>query len=81
MNLSNSVVVSAEVSHTFLTKYPVFSRSRETLAADETILVLCSSMTRAELEVYQQKLGIKEPLICETGAAILIPDGYYEWLS
>ena len=34
-------------------------------------------MTRAQLELAQQELGICEPFICESGAAILIPEGYF----
>ncbi len=40
-------------------------------------VVLCSSKTRAELELIQQGLGISQPFICETGAATFIPRGYF----
>lgn len=40
-------------------------------------LVFCSSRTRAELELIQQELGINQPFICENGAAVFVPRGYF----
>jgi mannosyl-3-phosphoglycerate phosphatase len=40
-------------------------------------LILCSSKTRAELELCQRNLGIKGPFISENGGAIFIPPGYF----
>src|SRR3990172_5211841 len=40
-------------------------------------LVLCSSKTRAELEVYRQRLGNHHPFIAENGGGIYIPEGYF----
>ncbi|HKT81488.1 MAG TPA: hypothetical protein VJP86_14780 [Vicinamibacterales bacterium] len=76
MGAANPVVVFADVSQAFLNRDAV-SGAGEWLAAEDIILVLCSSTTRAELEVYQQKLGIRQPLICESGAAILVPNRYF----
>lgn len=36
-------------------------------------LVLCSSKTRAEMEVLQRQLALDHPFICENGAAICFP--------
>jgi len=47
------------------------------LVPDDTALVLCSGKTRAEIEFIQQKLDIDHPFICESGGAVLIPDGYF----
>jgi len=41
------------------------------------ILVFCSSKTKAEIEFYQKKLGVKDPFIAENGGAIFIPKGYF----
>lgn len=49
------------------------------LCFDDTALVLCSSKTRAELEFVQQRLDITQPFICENGAAVLIPSGYFDF--
>ena len=43
----------------------------------EIPLILCSSKTRAELELYQKKLKIEEPFISENGGAVFIPRGYF----
>jgi mannosyl-3-phosphoglycerate phosphatase len=40
-------------------------------------LVLCSSRTRAELELFQHKLGLAHPFVCENGGATLVPQGYF----
>lgn len=40
-------------------------------------LVLCSSKTRAELEVYRKRLDNRHPFISENGGGIFIPDGYF----
>ncbi|MFC1728002.1 HAD-IIB family hydrolase [Nanoarchaeota archaeon] len=37
-------------------------------------LIICTSKTRAETEVYRKKLGIKDPFIVEDGGAIFIPN-------
>lgn len=56
---------------------------REALPALEKIkrrkipLILCSSKTKAELELYQRKLKIDDPFISENGGAIFIPPGYF----
>jgi mannosyl-3-phosphoglycerate phosphatase family protein len=49
------------------------------LGLDEVPLVLCSSKTRAEIEEIQQQLGIRHPFVCESGAAALIPVGYFDF--
>jgi len=41
------------------------------------IIVFCSSKTRAEQEVYRQKLGISSPFVVEDGAAIFIEKDYF----
>ena len=40
-------------------------------------LILCSSKTKAELELYQKRLKIEDPFISENGGAIFIPPGYF----
>lgn len=42
-------------------------------------IVFCSSKTRAEIEVYREEIGIKDPFIVENGAAIFIPQGYFNF--
>ncbi|MBI3078602.1 MAG: HAD-IIB family hydrolase [Deltaproteobacteria bacterium] len=40
-------------------------------------LVLCSSKTRAEMEVVRAALGNRHPFIVENGAAAFVPCGYF----
>lgn len=42
-------------------------------------LILCSSKTRAEIEVYRERLKNKDPFISENGGGIFIPEGYFEF--
>lgn len=42
-------------------------------------LIFCSSKTRAEQQVYQQAIGIREPFIVENGGAIFIPQNYFSF--
>jgi mannosyl-3-phosphoglycerate phosphatase len=46
--------------------------------ADHNIpLVLCSSRTRAELEIIQQEFRFRHPFISENGGAVYLPRGYF----
>jgi len=49
----------------------------ERIARDNVPLVLCSSKTRAELEVYRRELQNQHPFIVENGGAIFVPEGYF----
>jgi mannosyl-3-phosphoglycerate phosphatase family protein len=40
-------------------------------------LILCSSKTRAELEVWRKRLGNHHPFIVENGGGIFIPENYF----
>ena len=48
------------------------------LELDNTVLVLCSGKTRAELAFVQQKLDIAHPFICEHGGAVVFPARYFD---
>lgn len=39
-------------------------------------LVLCSSKTRSEIEVWRKKLGNRDPFICENGGGIFFSDAF-----
>jgi mannosyl-3-phosphoglycerate phosphatase len=41
-------------------------------------LVFCSTRTRAEIEAVQKDLGLAHPFICESGAAVFVPVGYFD---
>ncbi|MBW2019456.1 MAG: HAD-IIB family hydrolase [Deltaproteobacteria bacterium] len=36
-------------------------------------VIICSSKTRAEIEVYRQRMGLSDPFIVENGGAVFIP--------
>jgi mannosyl-3-phosphoglycerate phosphatase family protein len=40
-------------------------------------LILCSSKTSAELEVYRKRLNNKHPFISENGGGLFVPEGYF----
>jgi len=40
-------------------------------------LVICTSKTRAEIEVVREKIGTADPFISENGGAVFIPRGYF----
>ncbi len=44
-------------------------------------LVLCSSKTRAEIELLQVDLRIRHPFISENGGALFVPRGYFSLIA
>lgn len=57
-----------------------FDKATEALAAVKSRgipLVVCSSKTRAEIELYRRKLGNTHPFVSENGGGIYIPTGYF----
>ena len=40
-------------------------------------LIMCSSKTRAEIEVYRSRLSNGHPFVSENGGAAFIPEGYF----
>lgn len=42
-------------------------------------LVFCTSKTRAEVEFWRKELENKHPFIVENGAAVYIPEGYFDF--
>lgn len=75
------VVAFADIGDTLRTEDMANAacRAHDMLRRDHIVLVLCSSRTRAELEVCQQLLGIAHPFICESGAAVLIPHRFFSF--
>jgi mannosyl-3-phosphoglycerate phosphatase len=73
------VVAFAPVDQTFLSgdNSRVIATAGERFAREGVTVILCSSMTRAELEMCQQELGFVRPFICESGAAVVVPRGCF----
>jgi len=44
-------------------------------------LIICTSKTRSEIEVYQSKLDNPHPFISENGGAIFLPKDYFKKIS
>jgi mannosyl-3-phosphoglycerate phosphatase family protein len=49
----------------------------ERLTDESVSVVLCSLKTRAELEILQHQLGLRQPFIAEAGSAVFVPFGYF----
>jgi mannosyl-3-phosphoglycerate phosphatase len=80
MDHDPSVVVFANadcVSTTSASKDAGFAPFLRMTARSGIPLVLCSTRTRAELESLQQELGLQHPFLCENGAAVFVPYGYF----
>ncbi|HXK06570.1 MAG TPA: HAD-IIB family hydrolase [Verrucomicrobiae bacterium] len=57
-----------------------FEAARPALAAlreKNVPLILCTSKTRAEVEMWRERLEVHHPFIVENGGAIYIPAGYF----
>jgi mannosyl-3-phosphoglycerate phosphatase family protein len=53
----------------------------EQIKKDHIPLVLCSSKTRAELELWRDRLDNRHPFIVENGGGIFIPEGYFPFTT
>jgi len=62
-------------TYSFDAARPALERLRATL----TPLVLVTSKTRAEVELWRRRLGNVDPFIVENGGAIFLPEGTFPW--
>jgi len=77
------IVIFTDLDGTLLDYYtysckvvvPLVARLRRAGVA----IVFCSSKTRAEQEVYRQRLGLDSPFIVEDGGAIFVEKGYFSF--
>lgn len=77
---NRSMVIFADVDGILVDQFRSVEESAgaiDLLARRAVPLVLCSGKTRAQLESVHQLLGIRHPFICEHGAAVFIPPGYF----
>ena len=59
-----------------------FNESKESLdlaKKKEVPIVLCTSKTKEETELYRKKIGNKDPFIVENGGAIFVPLKYFSY--
>ena len=83
MNNENRLVVFTDLDGCLLDhdtySFAPAAEALAVLAAQEIPLVLCSSKTRAEIEMLQQDLGIAHPFLNENGGALFLPRGYFQF--
>ncbi len=60
-------------TYSFIEALPALDLLRE----KDIPLVLCSSKTKAEIEVYRKRLQNGDPFVAENGGAIFVPVGYF----
>jgi mannosyl-3-phosphoglycerate phosphatase len=75
-------VIFSDLDGTLIDKNYSFLKSKkaiELLKNKKIPLILISSKTRAEIEVYRKKMKNKEPFISENGGAIFIPKDYFDF--
>jgi len=82
-NLEPKLVVFTDLDGTLLDR-ETYSCEKALPAIDYlrregTPIVFCSAKTRAEQEVYRQKLAITDPFIVENGGAIFINQDYFSF--
>jgi mannosyl-3-phosphoglycerate phosphatase len=84
MSSGRNLVLFSDLDGTLLDRDTYsFAEAAEALGrvADLKVpLVLATSKTRAEVELYRQRLSNEEPFIVENGAAAFIPEGYFSQL-
>ncbi len=78
-------VIFTDLDGTLL--HPSLNSFAEALPALEIIrarkipLVLCSSKTRAELDLHRKRLGNRDPFVVENGGAVFVPRGYFPFVG
>lgn len=73
--LMSKTIVITDLDGTLLDQTYSFEGARPaiTLLKEKRVpVVLCSSKTRPEIELYRERLGFKDPFIVENGGAIYI---------
>ena len=76
-----NIIIITDLDGTLL--HPVSYSFEEAVPALEEVreanipVVLCSSKTKAEIEVYRRRINNRDPFISENGGGIFIPEGYF----
>jgi mannosyl-3-phosphoglycerate phosphatase len=76
------IVIFTDMDGTLLDEDYLYEDAKpaiDLLLRSDIPIVLCSSKTRAEIEVYRREIGINDPFISENGAAIFIPKDYFSF--
>lgn len=75
-------IVFTDLDGAMLDEYYSYGTVKETIRKikeNKIPIIICTSKTRAEIEIYTRELDIKDPFISENGGAIFIPKGYFEF--
>lgn len=78
--LKPKVIIFTDIDGTILDENYDYSQIHEIihkLVLLDSSIVLTSSKTKAEVELYRRKLAINEPFIVENGSAIIIPKNFF----
>jgi len=73
-------VVFTDLDGTLLDENYSFDYAKPTIDKLKSLkipIIFCSAKTKAEQEVFREKMGINDPFIVEDGSAIYIPEGYF----
>lgn len=89
--VTDDLLIFTDLNDTLLDRNYSFSAAEEALGRIREAgvpLIICTSKTRAQTEIYRERLGINHPLIVENGGAIHFPPGSFpadklpdEWLE
>ncbi|MFC1704862.1 HAD-IIB family hydrolase [Nanoarchaeota archaeon] len=76
------LIIFTDLDGTLLNENYSFKEARpalKLLKKKRVPLIFCTSKTRAEVQVYQKRMKLKEPFIVENGGAIFIPKNYFDF--
>lgn len=82
--LMSKTIVITDLDGTLLDHAYSFEGARpaiDLLREKRIPVVLCSSKTRPEIEIYRKRIGLADPFIVENGGAIFIPEGYFNFAT
>jgi len=78
--MSERIVIFTDLDGTLLDhctySYKEAEKALESIRRKNIPLIVCSSKTREEIEIYRKKLLNNGPFISENGGAIFIPEQY-----
>ncbi len=80
--MEKGVIIFTDLDGTLLDKNYSYRNAQQALKKikkENVPLIICTSKTRAEVEVYRKKLKNKHPFIIENGGAIFIPKDYFSF--
>ena len=81
--MSRTIVIT-DLDGTLLDDAYSFEAARpalDLLREKKVPIVVCSSKTRSEIELYREKIGLRGPFIVENGGAVFIPEGYFDFAT